>query len=266
MPACPWVLLQQDARRGVEIPVGFSERNRWQKQDEHHRTLAFYAWLMEDFLEARVLDLGSGPGTVSLPLAQLQSVATVVCYDSDARALSVVEENARELQVTNVSTVIGATPHQLPFSEGSFDVVVCRAALHHFADRAGAVSEARRCLRPGGLLLLTETALPEHSRDTTHALYVAREASFAGYLTYHELTRLVVTMGFQIGAMRPYDYQRGTLDDFLVDSDPAAKEMLAAAWCALDRKTLEELKWSGKREGQFITYPVIDIAGYRASS
>ena len=38
----------------------------------------------------------------------------------------------------------------MPFPEGSFDYVVCRAAFKNFADPVGALDEVHRVLRPGG--------------------------------------------------------------------------------------------------------------------
>jgi hypothetical protein len=59
--------------------------------------------------------------------------------------------------------------------------------------------------------------------------------------------------------VRPYDYQRGTLDQFLEKQPLNLREELIRDWMKLDPKTKEELKWSGLREGPFITYPIIDI-------
>jgi SAM-dependent methyltransferase len=44
---------------------------------------------------------------------------------------------------------------QLPFRDGSFDTVAVLAALNHIPNRGDALREARRVLRPGGLLLAT---------------------------------------------------------------------------------------------------------------
>lgn len=248
----------------VELPSeGYEERDRWQEEDGHQRTIAFYSWCIQGFTDTKLLDLGSGPGTVALPLSELPHVAEIVCYDADEGALAIIARNAAG--PGKISTVRGDTPQQLPFAGGCFDVVVCRAALHHFKDKPGVIHEIARCLKPGGLLLLTEVAFPAHSRDSTHPLYAAREGSFAGYLTYHELIEVVRAGGFEIAAMRPYEYQRGTLDEYLVQSEPAEKRLLTAAWCALDQMTLDELAWSGRRDGPFITYPVLDIAAVRLS-
>src|SRR5690606_39820909 len=49
----------------------------------------------------------------------------------------------------------------LPFADGSFDLVTCRIAPHHFADVQRAVHEVARVLRPGGLFLLIDSVAPE---------------------------------------------------------------------------------------------------------
>lgn len=46
---------------------------------------------------------------------------------------------------------------QLPFADESFDLVYIQHVLHHIGDVGRALSEARRCLRPGGVLFLVET-------------------------------------------------------------------------------------------------------------
>jgi ubiquinone/menaquinone biosynthesis C-methylase UbiE len=38
---------------------------------------------------------------------------------------------------------------QMPFEDGSFDFLVCRAAFKNFSDPVGALQEMRRVLRPG---------------------------------------------------------------------------------------------------------------------
>ena len=64
---------------------------------------------------------------------------------------------AREFLVTrgaaNVAFVAGDVG-ALPFRDGSFDVVTCRIAAHHFADVGAAVRQVHRVLRSGGSLLL----------------------------------------------------------------------------------------------------------------
>lgn len=45
---------------------------------------------------------------------------------------------------------------ELPFPDASFDTVVCTLAVCAVSDRAAAIAEMHRVLRPGGLLLLLD--------------------------------------------------------------------------------------------------------------
>jgi len=61
----------------------------------------------------------------------------------------------------------------LPFREGSFDKVVCKGSLDHFADRAAFMKEAARVLRPDGRLVIALAnfdALSRRLGRTMHAL------------------------------------------------------------------------------------------------
>ena len=51
-----------------------------------------------------------------------------------------------------------AAAQSLPFADATFDVVLCSLALHHVPEdaRAGALTEMRRVLKPGGRALIVE--------------------------------------------------------------------------------------------------------------
>lgn len=90
-----------------------------------------------------VLELGAGTGIASAELAS--RAQTLVVTDVGPRML------ARGLSKHSWPGVVAAA-EQLPFSEGSFDLV-CGAQMWHWtSDPAGA--EVARVLRPGGLLAL----------------------------------------------------------------------------------------------------------------
>jgi SAM-dependent methyltransferase len=61
----------------------------------------------------------------------------------------------------------------LPFREGSFDHVLCKGSLDHFADRAAFMEEAARVLRPDGRLVIALAnfdALSRRLGRSTHAI------------------------------------------------------------------------------------------------
>jgi ubiquinone/menaquinone biosynthesis C-methylase UbiE len=51
----------------------------------------------------------------------------------------------------------------MPFSSGEFDTVLCQQGLQFFPDRAAALREMKRVLRPGGTLALSVWGRPEKS-------------------------------------------------------------------------------------------------------
>jgi len=99
----------------------------------------------------RVLEIGSGTG------AQLRWYAPgteVTALEPDAGMRARMERRAAEA-VARVR-VVGGHAEALPFSDASFDAVVSAFALCTVGDPAAALSELRRVLVPGGVLLLLE--------------------------------------------------------------------------------------------------------------
>jgi SAM-dependent methyltransferase len=68
-----------------------------------------------------------------------------------------VEPSAAMIQRARVAApgahVIRARAESLPWRDASLDRIFCVNALHHFSDRFGFFSEARRVLKPGGALM-----------------------------------------------------------------------------------------------------------------
>ena len=71
----------------------------------------------------------------------------------------------------------------LPFSDGSFDLVMCVQSFHYMEDAARAVNEIARVLRPGGSALVSSVLGFEYDRRNFEARYTEHElrALFAGW-------------------------------------------------------------------------------------
>ena len=81
--------------------------------------------------EARVLDLGCGPGFPSLPLAILREDLEIVSLDSTAKKIAFVNECAALLNLHNIKAIAGrAEDHALIASLGGFDIVTSRAVAN----------------------------------------------------------------------------------------------------------------------------------------
>jgi SAM-dependent methyltransferase len=96
----------------------------------------------------RILDIGCGTGTM---VQQLERYGSVLGIDADHDAVRF----CRERGVDNVQQASG---DDLPFDEGSFDLVTALDVLEHMEDDAAGLSEIHRVLRPGGTLVLTVPA------------------------------------------------------------------------------------------------------------
>ncbi|MDB5967647.1 MAG: SAM-dependent methyltransferase [Hydrocarboniphaga sp.] len=99
---------------------------------------------------ARVLEVAAGTGVVTRALASvLDEAASIVATDLnqamlDQASLVGVKRNVEWRQ---------ADAMQLPFSEGTFDAVVCQFGAMFFPDKPKAFSEALRVLRSGGVFI-----------------------------------------------------------------------------------------------------------------
>ncbi len=263
-PRCSFTAADLDVCRPVRsdnLSDRYPKRYRWQMNPEHSLTLEFYTWFIAAFTNARVLDIGSGPGTVAVPIARLKGVRKVVCYDRDMTGLRVTREASEsDGGGEKIRLVQGDMPWKLPFSDAVSDIVICRYGLFYFASQQESLTEMIRCLRPGGLFLYSAPVMPSHTRDTTHGLFGMRQAGFVRFSTYHETIDALSNAGLTLLAVRPYRARPGTLDTHLEEVAPPLKEALARAWVGIDDRTKQELKWSGLRAGPFIAYPTVDIA------
>jgi SAM-dependent methyltransferase len=99
----------------------------------------------------RVLDVGCGPGTITVDLAAKVPQGEVIGVDSAGDVLDAAGQEAGRRGRRNVRFETGDVYH-LAFGDGSFDVVHAHQVLQHLADPAAALAEMRRVCRPGGLV------------------------------------------------------------------------------------------------------------------
>ena len=130
--------------------------------------------------DARVLDVGCGPGTITVGLAARVPRGEVIGIDT---AEAVLEE-ARALPGAagkgNLRFDVGDVT-ALEFPDGSFDVVHAHQVLQHLPDPVAALKEMRRVCRPGGIVA---------ARDGDYGAMCWHPAS-AGLNAWQELYRAV---------------------------------------------------------------------------
>jgi arsenite methyltransferase len=136
--------------------------------------------------DERVLDMGCGRGAVLIAVAKRLTTGSVTgidlwsTRDQSGNASDVTRRNASIEGVLDRVAIETGDMRSMPFGDHSFDLVVSSLAIHNIrtnADRAKAVSEAWRVLRPGGRLAIADiraTALYARTLDALGATTTRR--------------------------------------------------------------------------------------------
>jgi ubiquinone/menaquinone biosynthesis C-methylase UbiE len=133
------------------------------------RQSEFYAEFTEDVLRRagldqgmRVLDIGCGPGDVSLLAARLVGpTGAVVAADRSGKSLAQATERARRENIRNILLVQGELT-DLEFTE-PFDALIGRFVLMFLPDPAAVLRRLTQFLNPGGIVAFQEMII-SHSR------------------------------------------------------------------------------------------------------
>jgi ubiquinone/menaquinone biosynthesis C-methylase UbiE len=103
----------------------------------------------------RLLDVGCGPGSITRGLAERVAPGEVVGVDFSRETLESARRDAAARGLANLRYEEGSV-YALPFPDACFDVAYAHQVLQHLHQRAAALTEMLRVLRPGGLLAIRE--------------------------------------------------------------------------------------------------------------
>jgi ubiquinone/menaquinone biosynthesis C-methylase UbiE len=100
--------------------------------------------------QGKVLDVGTGPGTLVRELARQLPGLQVYGIDLSEDMIGLARSHARRENLEErVQFASGDVAH-LPYPDQSFDVVVSTISMHHWAELEQPLCELYRVLRPGG--------------------------------------------------------------------------------------------------------------------
>lgn len=103
----------------------------------------------------RVLEVGAGTGFYSVKVAQMVSEGRLELLDLQPEMLKKARRRLEAEGLSNVGYTL-SDASKLPFEADSFDVIFLVAVLGEISDRRAFLSEARRVLKPGGTLSISE--------------------------------------------------------------------------------------------------------------
>jgi ubiquinone/menaquinone biosynthesis C-methylase UbiE len=110
-----------------------------------------------------LLDVGCGPGTITIDLAARVAPGNVVGIDRAGDVVAAAEANlSADPSASNVRFTTGDV-YALDLDDASFDIVHAHQVLQHLREPAAALRELRRVLRPDGTLAV---------RDSDYAAFV----------------------------------------------------------------------------------------------
>lgn len=101
----------------------------------------------------RLLDIGCGPGTISIGLAKAVAPGEVIAVDLGTSQIEEARKCVSDAGLSNIRFQCESV-YSLPFRDGEFDVVFAHAVFEHLKEPMSALREIRRVLKPGGLIAL----------------------------------------------------------------------------------------------------------------
>ena len=171
-----------------------------------------------------VLDLGSGGG-IDVLLSAKRVGATGKAYGLDMtdEMLALANENKRKAGVENVEFLKGEIEH-IPLPDNSVDVIISNCVINLSADKAQALREAFRVLKPGGRLAVSDVVVRGNAPDEVRRNMELWIGCVAGALEEMEYRDLLADAGFRRVDIEPTRiYRAEDASAFLAGSglDPA---------------------------------------------
>lgn len=185
----------------------------------------------------RILDVGCGPGSITRGLAERVAPGEVIGLDLSRETLDEARRDAAAQGMTNLQYREGSV-YALPFPDASFDVAYAHQVLQHLRERASALGEMLRVVRPGGLVAIRDV-------DWGTAAYWPRDPWIDRFIEVHQ-------QAWQRNGGEP---QMGRhLRALFNDAGFADFEITAAVWCYAT--PAETIAWGDSYADRLLTSPM----------
>lgn len=98
---------------------------------------------------SRVLDLGTGPGTLPILIAERFPDARTIGIDLSEKMIEIATKSKKQSSATDRIEFKIMNAAKLDFDNNSFDFIISTGSMHHWRDPAAVINEIYRCLKPG---------------------------------------------------------------------------------------------------------------------
>lgn len=156
---------------------------------------------LEAFASSRTysvaVDVATGAGFTAFALAPY--TGHMFATDIVQGMLTQAENLAKQRKLNNIEFAF-VEAEQMPFRDGSLDMVSCRQAAHHFYDLPKALIEVSRVLRTGGDFLLSDSCAPEPTQvaDWMNDIQLRRDATHVKDRTVTEWHSMLGDSGLKV--------------------------------------------------------------------
>lgn len=242
-------------------PVQHAAQEQFQKQSHRYakghileQTPDLEALLESIDLPAgsEVLDVATGAGHAAFCLAR--AGFRVTASDLTPAMLERVKEGAAERGL-EVSTRQHPA-EEMPYADGTFRLVCCRVAPHHFSSPAGFVSEVARVLQSGGYFVVIDGTVPDDCAEAEawlHQVEKLRDPSHNRLIPPREWRSLCEANGLEVQRLEVQFRKQPDLEWYFetAATSPANRERVRALVDEAPESAREHYRL-GKEEGKTV--------------
>ncbi len=188
-------------------------------------------WMLEELPMSpadSVLDIATGTGEFARAIAP--HVANVTGLDATD---AMIEQGRKFVDQHGIENIIfqQGIVQDIPFGDGTFDIVSCRYAFHHFADPKPVISEMVRVCRTGGHVIVVDIVVPDESAGAEYNYYEwLCDPSHTRCLGFEEFRIYFRHFGMDVVSARTRDLEEELVEwmDFSLTDKEHRKEILRA--------------------------------------
>lgn len=145
---------KQQVRRAFERAAGSYDKSAVLQQEVNHHLLERFDYI--NFNPTTIIDIGAGTGYATQALRKRFPKAGMFALDLAFSMLKIAaSRQSIWSKLKNKITFVNADAESLPFADNSVDLIYSNLTLQWVNDLDLALSECRRVLRPGGMLLFS---------------------------------------------------------------------------------------------------------------